>query len=220
VAAKAKQVTQAAPSPPGMFKLARSVARKAVKKLAGEASEVGADTVRSAGERAVVTAGRAVSSATGKLEAGSRRRPPIQLSVDVAVPLGFAWEQWMELSFLPEGAHHVEQIERDRNELFGKLTGAHPRDWAAQVLDERERESFAWQSTEGSDCAGLVTFHQLSQRLTRLELNLDVVPPSIAEAFALLTHIADRRAEADLRRFKARIELINPDLYKDEEPQD
>jgi hypothetical protein len=40
--------------------------------------------------------------------------------------------------------------------------------------------------------------------------------------------LADRRAEADLRRFKARLELINPDLYEEqedapdaeEEPQD
>ncbi len=29
-------------------------------------------------------------------------------------------------------------------------------------------------------------------------------------------HLADKKAETDLRRFKARLELINPDLYEDE----
>jgi uncharacterized membrane protein len=91
--------------------------------------------------------------------------------------------------------------------------------WEAEVLDQRPNESFAWQSVKGSDCAGLITFHRLSERLTRLELNLDVIPQGMPEAMGLLTYLADRRAEADLRRFKAHVELINPDLY-DDEPQD
>jgi hypothetical protein len=53
----------------------------------------------------------------------------------------------------------------------------------------------------------------LSERLTRLELELDLVPVRSPQAFELLTHIADRRAETDLRRFKAELEKINPDDY-------
>ncbi len=212
---------EAAPSPPGLFKLSGSVARKAAKKLAGKAADSGAETFRSAAERALVAAGHAVSSAKGVLELRGQSRPPIQRSLDLAVPISLAWEEWMCLRFLPEGAHRVEEIEREGTELAGHITGPHPSVWAAQVLDEREEQSFAWQSSEGSDCAGLVTFHCLSERLTRIELNLDVVPTSPSEALALLTHLADRRAEVDLRHFKARLELISPDLYeKDEEPED
>jgi len=53
----------------------------------------------------------------------------------------------------------------------------------------------------------------LSERLTRLELQLDVLPVAVEEALELILHLADRRAEADLRRFKARLETINPDEY-------
>jgi uncharacterized membrane protein len=122
----------------------------------------------------------------------------------------------MALDRLPEGLHHVADVERDGNgQLIGRMApGGHP--WQADVLDERPNESFAWQSADGSDCAGLITFHRLSERLTRLELNLDVIPTTVAEALALATHVADRRAEADLRRFKARVEVINPDLYEDD----
>jgi uncharacterized membrane protein len=149
----------------------------------------------------------------------STSRLPIQRSVDIAVPVRVAWEEWMAFECLPEGIHTVTEVERDGDELVGRTSGPLPTDWAAEILDEREQQSFAWQSHQGSDCAGLVTFHELSKRLTRIELNLDVVPTSVAENFQLTTRIADHRAETELRRFKARLELINPDLYEDEEDE-
>lgn len=147
--------------------------------------------------------------------AGRLRSIPIQCSIDIAVPLELAYAEWMKLEFLPEGAHRVEQIKRKRNRLNGQIAGALARHsaWRAEVREERENESFAWRSQKGSDCLGLVTFHSLAERLTRLELELDVVPIRPAEAFELLVHIADRRAETDLRRFKAQLEKISPEDY-------
>lgn len=143
------------------------------------------------------------------------RSVPIQCSIDVAVPLEVTYAEWMKLEFLPEGAHRVEGIKRRGDRLRGRIAGALAQNsaWAAEVREERPNESFAWRSQKGSDCLGLATFHRLSERLTRLELELDVVPAGPAEAFELLTHIADRRAETDLRRFKAQLERISPDDY-------
>ncbi len=174
--------------------------------------ESGAEVIRHAADRAAATGGEVA-------EKTAHKRLPIQQSIDVGVPLRVAWEEWMALDVLPEGVHNVTDIERDGNELFGRTTGVHSVDWAAEVLDERERQSFAWQSHEGSDCAGLVTFHELSARLTRIELNLDVVPTSVPETVQLAMHLADRKAEAELRRFKARLELISPDLYEEDEEE-
>jgi len=143
------------------------------------------------------------------------RSLPIQRSIDVAVPLPVAWDEWIRLDFLPEGAHRVRDIERDDDaHLVGRLSGPHAATrWEAQVVDERVDESFAWRSEGASDCAGLVTFHRIGDRLTRMELQLDVVPRGLTEAAALLLRLADHRAEADLRGFKARIETIDPDEY-------
>ncbi|HET9094859.1 MAG TPA: hypothetical protein VFN36_07190 [Solirubrobacteraceae bacterium] len=135
---------------------------------------------------------------------------PIQESVEVAVPLEFAWRRWMDLAFLPEGVDEVTDITRSGDGLRGRVEGG---DWAAEILDEREQESFAWRSTAGSDCAGLVTFHRLGERLTRIELTLDVMPRDLAETALLLTHLADRRALRRLRRFKAELEVVSPDVY-------
>ena len=68
---------------------------------------------------------------------------------------------------------------------------------------------------EGTDCAGLITFHRLSDRLTRIELDLDVVPTNPSQAVTMALHLAHRHAEADLRRFKAHVEFISPDAYEE-----
>ncbi len=163
---------------------------------------------------------RAIELSSTSAEAEAVQRPPIQAAVDVAVPNAVAWREWMRLEWLPEGVDRVSAIERTADdELAGHLDGGET-NWTAQILDERDGESFAWESREGSDCAGLITFHALAERLTRIELSLDVHPVSLAQAVALTARRADRRAAADLRRFKARLELISPDGYEDGNEQD
>lgn len=184
-----------------VLKLAKAGARKAL--------SAGARSTREAVQRALQAAGTAV-------DPDSSRRPPIQCSVDVAVPLRVAWSEWMKLEWLPEGVDQVRDIERGRRDkLRGRTVGSANSRWRADVLDEREEESFAWRSRGGSDCAGLITFHELGERLTRIELNLDVIPKTVGQAAVLSTRVADRRTQAAVRRFKARLELINPDLYED-----
>ncbi len=182
--------------------------------------------LRSAVER-VPRAGDALAAATPGLvyaisRSRARKRPPIQHSIDVGVPLQFAYEEWMKLEFLPEGAHTVQNIERDGDgELRGRITGGlRPTDWRAEILDERDRESFAWRSTSGSDCAGLITFHRLADRLTRLELQLDVVPANPYETVELALGTAYRRTEQDLRSFKSRLETASPDTYEQSDHND
>jgi uncharacterized membrane protein len=188
-------------------RLARVVVRKTAKWAARRALQSSVRAIRAAGER-TADLGRAA------LEATVERTPPVQVSIDVAVPVNVVWEEWMELAWLTEGVHRIEDVERDGTTLVGTTAGAHSREWVAEILDERPQESFAWRSEEGSDCAGLVTFHRLVERLTRIELEIDVLPTSPGEALTLSLHLADRRAEADLRRFKAHVEFINPDIYE------
>jgi uncharacterized membrane protein len=157
-----------------------------------------------------------VSAGRSAVEAGLSNRLPIQASVDVAVPLNVAWEEWMGFGSIPEGVHRIEGVERDGDSLLGHVAGPRSADWEAEILDEREHQSFAWRSVQGTDTAGLVTFHRLSERLTRIELDLDVLPTNPAEALTMASHMAHRRAQADLRRFKAHVEFISPDAYESE----
>lgn len=199
------------------------LARKTARKVATRALGSGPSMLRLAGEKAAATVMAAIGETTGRTR---HRQLPIQRSIDIAVPLRVAWQEWTAFDFIPEGVHTVTDVGVDGGRLTGRIPGPREASWSAEILDARDEQSFAWQSDEGSDCAGLVTFHELSARLTRIELNLDVVPTSLTESFQLTTHLADHRADTDLRRFKARLELINPDLYEEddteesEEPED
>lgn len=192
---------------PVVSKVARFAARKAIKAVARKAAQSSAQALRSAADRTAMT-GRAA------LETALARRLPIQVSIDVAVPLAVAWEQWLSFDSFTEGIHRIEDLERDGNLLVGTISGPRSTEWEAEVVDERDQQSFAWRSQTGSDVAGLVTFHELSERLTRIELDLDVLPTRPGETVALSLHLAHRRAETELRRFKARLEFTNPDVYE------
>jgi uncharacterized membrane protein len=209
---------------PGRSSLAGRAGWKLIKVIASRALSSGAEALsdipRDGLERAVVSVGQvramAIEATSTSVDADTTRRPPIQAAVDAAVPGRVAWQEWSRLEWLPEGVDTVIDIKRDDDDgLAGHLRGRDGTGWAARILDEREEESFAWESRRGSDCAGLITFHELSERLTRIELSLDVRPVTVSQAAALSTRLADRRAAADLRRFKARLELINPDSYDD-----
>jgi uncharacterized membrane protein len=209
------------------------------KKAAGSAAAKAALTTRPGGPVRPKMAGAAIKAAAKKagdrakqtlpaLAGGSRqalakvreasldkvRTLPVQRSLDVAVPVEAAWDEWMRFDWLPDGAHRVQDIERDGDRLFGRLSGHWTSgDWEAEIVDEREDESLAWQTVEGSDTSGLVTFHRLSDRLTRLELQLDIVPEGIGEALSLVVRQADRRADKVMRSFKAQVEALDPDEY-------
>jgi uncharacterized membrane protein len=197
------------PTPnPVVKKVAKTAAKKAARTMVRKTVEMGAGAIRRAADRATEVSRNAYEAGTSKLV-------PIQLSIDVAVPIHVAWEEWRSWGCLPEGVHRIVDVERDGDSLIGHTAGPHEVDWEAEIKDEREDESFAWLSVEGTDVAGLATFHQLSDRLTRIELDLDVVPTNPTEAMAMALHLAHRRAEADLRRFKAHVEFISPDAYQE-----
>lgn len=191
------------------------IAGAAIKAAAKKAGDKARETLPalSEGPRAVLDR---VREAGWDQMADRVRTLPVQRSVDVAVPLEAAWDEWMRFDWMPDGAHKVVDIERDGDLLHGQLKGPRiARDWEAEIVDERTDESLAWQTVEGSDTSGLVTFHRLSSRLTRIELQLDIVPEGPGDAIALVTRRADRRAENVLRGFKAQAEALDPDEYPD-----
>jgi uncharacterized membrane protein len=211
---KAKRAAGAAKS--AAESSAGSASRGLGRRARKEALHLTGSLVRHGLAAAARMAGQAVKGAATRGVDGLIERAhklPIQRSIDVAVPPAIAWEQWLELRHLPEGTHRLTDVEYDDGELTGRIDGLRDRDWRAEVIDEREQESFAWRSIEGSDSAGLATFHPIAERLTHIELTVDVRPEGLGEAARLMFHVADRRVEEELRRFKADAELLNPDVY-------
>jgi hypothetical protein len=82
----------------------------------------------------------------------------------------------------------------------------------AQDVSNRARELITherikWRGSRGITRPGVVTFHELAPRLTRIEINLDVDTRSLIEQAARGMRHVKRAVRADLHRFKASIEM-------------
>jgi hypothetical protein len=79
--------------------------------------------------------------------------------------------------------------------------------FTANIETQRPDQRIKWRVAEGITHTGVVSFHELAPRLTRIELTFDIDPGSLIEKFARGARHVKRAARADLHRFKAFIEL-------------
>jgi uncharacterized membrane protein len=140
---------------------------------------------------------------------GKGRRLPVQESVDVAVPLETAYNQFTQFEDFPEFMHRVEKVEQrdDTHLVWHEKIGGIRREWEAEINDQRPDERIAWKSLSGTQTTGVVTFHALSERLTRVEVMLDFQPQGLLEKTASGFRMSRRALKSDLMRFKAFVEM-------------
>jgi len=140
---------------------------------------------------------------------GKGRRMPVQQAVDVAVPIETAYNQWTQFEEWPNFMHRVTRASQDdectvkfATKIWGKT-----KEFEAKIETQRPDERVKWSVAQGITHTGVVTFHELAPRLTRIELNMDVAPGSLIEKAARGMRHVKRAARADLHRFKAFIEM-------------
>jgi uncharacterized membrane protein len=140
---------------------------------------------------------------------GSGRRMPIQQAVDVAVPVKTAYNHWTRFEDWPDYMHRLESVEQidDGTVAFQTKVWGIKKRFEAEILEQRPDERIEWDVTEGLAHSGVVTFHRLSNRLTRIEITLDIEPDSLVEKAGRGWRFAKRAVRGDLHRFKAYVEL-------------
>jgi uncharacterized membrane protein len=123
-----------------------------------------------------------------------RERPlPMEESIDVGAPLGTAYDRFAEFEEYANVLSHGETV------------------------DERPNERIGWRSTDRVEDTAVITFHRLSDRLTRVMVTYDHEPHGLVEKTTSLFHRAPRALSADLMRFKAYAEMTQADSDTDEE---
>jgi uncharacterized membrane protein len=134
---------------------------------------------------------------------------PIQQSVDVAVPIKVAYNRWTLFEDWPEFMHRFETVEQpdDTTLSFSTKFWGITRQFEAEIVEQRPDQRIEWNVTEGPAHTGVVTFHELADRLTRIEVSMDVEPHGLMEKTARGMRFTKRAVRADLHRFKALIEL-------------
>src|SRR3954449_12794932 len=140
---------------------------------------------------------------------GNTRRMPVQQAIDVAVPLETAYNQWTQFEEWPNFMHRIDRASQEDEthvSFKAKIWGI-SREFTAEILEQRPDERIKWRVTEGVSHTGVVTFHRLSDRLTRVDVDIDIQPGSLLEKAGRGARHAKRAIRADLSRFKAYIEL-------------
>jgi hypothetical protein len=134
---------------------------------------------------------------------------PIQQAIDVAVPISTAYNQWTQFEDWPKFMHRLDRVsqEDECNVSFKTKIWGISKEFQAEIVEQRPDERIKWKVTEGVTHTGVVTFHELSDRLTRVEVNLDVDPGSLIEKAGRGMRHVKRAVRADLARFKAYIEM-------------
>lgn len=140
---------------------------------------------------------------------GKGRRMPVQQQVDIGVPLSVAYNQWTQFEEWPQFMHRLDQAtqEDDCTVSFRTKVWGMSKEFVGQIVEQRPDERIQWSVQEGVAHTGVVSFHELAPRLTRVQVSLDVEPGSLVEKAARGMRHVKRAVRADLARFKAFIEM-------------
>jgi uncharacterized membrane protein len=129
-------------------------------------------------------------------------------TVDVAVPVRTAYNQWTQFAEFPrfmEGVEEIKQVSDTLTHWKIKIGGVE-REFDAQITEQRPDERVAWTSVDGTGHAGVVTFHRLNETSTRVTLQLDTAPEGVVEQLGDKLGLVKHRAKGDMKRFKDYIE--------------
>ena len=132
----------------------------------------------------------------------------IEESVEVAVPVETAYNQWTQFEEFPrfmEGVESVRQIDDTHLHWVAKIAGKRV-EWEDEITEQHPDERDAWKSTSGATHAGVVTFLRLAPDRSKVMLQLDTEPEGLVESAGDALGFAKRRAKGDLERFKEMIE--------------
>ena len=129
-------------------------------------------------------------------------------SIDVDVPVRVAYDQWTQFEEFPrfmEAVEKVEQLDDTTLRWTAEIAGV-KKTWKAKITEQTPDQRIAWTSTEGARNAGVVTFHRLDDRKTRVTLQLDVEPDGPVESVGDALGFVQRGAKGDLERFVKYVE--------------
>jgi uncharacterized membrane protein len=138
-----------------------------------------------------------------------KRMSQIIETIDVAVPVSTAYNQWTQFEQFPQFLEHVESItQTDHTHTAWRVNiGGQIREFDAEITEQHPDERVAWNSTSGQvDHAGVVTFHKLDDSHTRVTVQLDWEPGGLLEKIGSATGVASHAVKDELQHFKEYIE--------------
>jgi uncharacterized membrane protein len=201
--------TYAATKAPGLLR--DKVMPRMEEKGGEEVAKVGKEAASKLSDEGGIL-GTVAGKAVGKAGGGGRektRRLPIQRWTDVAVPVETAYEKWTQFEDFPQFMHRVLSVEqKDDNRIaWQEKIWFSKRQWEAEILENKKNDRIVWKTVQGTSHMGVISFHELDDKLTRVMVTVDFHPSGMFEKMASGLRFVKRAVQADLARFKAYAEL-------------
>ena len=136
---------------------------------------------------------------------GKSKSVTISEDIDVGVPVREAYDQWtqfQEFSTFAKGVVSVEKAD-DTSSNWKVKVAKSTRSWKANVTEQVPDERITW-TTEGAKgtVRGVVTFHAVTDNLTRVLLVLEYFPKGLFEKTGNIWRAQGRRARLDLKLYR------------------
>ncbi|MFF7734066.1 SRPBCC family protein [Streptomyces sp. NPDC007984] len=141
----------------------------------------------------------------GKGKGRSGNKPTVIIEhIDVGVPLRTAYDQWTKYQDFSTFAKGVKSASRDddtHSDWQAKIWWSN-RSWKAKTTEQLPDDRIAWTS-EGAKgtTKGVVSFHRLTDNLTRVLLVIEYYPSGFFEKTGNIWRAQGRRARLDLKNF-------------------
>jgi uncharacterized membrane protein len=139
---------------------------------------------------------------------GSNMDSSIVETIEVNVPVRTAYNQWTQFEDFPQfmgSVHEIKQLDDKRLHWKANIAGEE-KEWDAEITEQIPDQRIAWRSTTGVPNAGVVTFHKISEDVTRIALQMDYQPEGPLEKIGDALGAVRLEARSNLQRFKELLE--------------
>ncbi|MFI9821509.1 SRPBCC family protein [Streptomyces sp. NPDC052013] len=133
----------------------------------------------------------------------------VEESIDVAVPVHTAYNQWTQFKSFPRFMTAVKRVEQLRPNLTRWVVGAGPlrHEFTAEIVEQRPDELVAWRTLDRrAGHRGEVTFRALAADRTEVVVSVRFEPLGVRDRLLHRTGTTSRVLRAELGHFKEFIE--------------
>jgi len=132
----------------------------------------------------------------------------IEEEIEVDVPVSTAYNQWTQFEQFPrfmEGVDEVRQLDDTLLHWAATVAGKHA-EWDAKIIEQEPDRRITWESTDGKQTRGTVSFEEAADGRSRIQLRMTYTPEGVAEKVGSAVGLDNRRIRGDLQRFRELIE--------------
>ena len=157
---------------------------------------------------ALAVGGMMLSKKLKQNRSGYGASSSVSESIEINVPVKTAYNQWTQFEDFPQFMKSVKEIRQlDDKRLHWKANVAgEDKEWDAEITEQIPDKRIAWRSIGGVRNGGVVTFHKISDNVTRVTLQMDYEPEGVLEKIGDAMGAVRMELRGNLQNFKELLE--------------